>query len=157
MTVVGEMGRKKNMKTILFILLTLFIALDVSAQDSLGDICKDKTKEDYQKSTDHYKLLVAQNPKDQDYRRRLGMCYGKLHDFKSAIAEFDTLIALNPLYSAALSNRGIFKLFNKDEQGACEDFRKSVEIGQDWDVLDGGKKLSEYVKEHCPGTTKREP
>ena len=60
----------------------------------------------------------------------------------TSISYFDKLIALNPKYPAAYSNRGLCKLLSNNKSEACQDFLLSIKRGEDPKVIDG-KKLSE--------------
>ena len=131
------------------LLITVFTSFGQSNSTSkCRQLCNDKTKKDIQKSISFYKKRLFQIVADQDSYYNLGMCFIKLHQMTQAIRYLDTLIALNPKYYGALSNRGLCKLSLGDTNGACGDFSKSIEFGQDLETIDN-MKLSEYVKQKC--------
>lgn len=111
-------------------------------------LCNDKTEKDIQKSISFYKNRLFQIIDDQDSYYNLGMCFIKLHQMVQAMTYLDTLISINPKYYGALSNRGLCKLSLGDTNGACNDFSKSVELGQNLRTIDN-MKLSDYLKQKC--------
>jgi tetratricopeptide (TPR) repeat protein len=143
------------MKRIIMVLLFITFLLGAHGQKKVNTkcrrLCDDKTKIDIQKSIAFYENRLLEIPADQESYYSLGLCFLKLKEVKKAIQYLDTLINLNPNYTAALSNRGLCKSFLGDQQGACADFKKSVEIGQDLKVIDN-MKLSEYIKIKCDKT-----
>lgn len=118
------------------------------AQHKSRNTCADKTIVDKEKSISFYKKKLAANSKDQNALYRLGMSYYKLIKLDSAIYFFDRLIEINSKYHGAYSTRGICKLFRKDKEGACEDFRMSIQNGEDGEIMDG-KKISGWVQTEC--------
>ena len=140
------------MKQILIILL-LTIGHLISFSQSTSNskcrrLCFDKTKNDIQKSISFYKQRLLKRPADEDSYYNLGMCYSKLKEMTVAITYLDTLIDLNPNHYGAFSNRGLCKIAIGDLKGACDDFQKSVIIGQDLKVIDN-MKLSNYLSTKC--------
>ena len=140
------------MKNIIIVALLTVIMFNSFGQTKASSkcrrLCKDKTQSDIQKSITFYKNRILQIPADQDSYYSLGMCFTKLQKLNVAINYYDSLITINSNYYAALSNRGLCKSFLGDQEGACNDFAKSVEIGQDFKVIDNIK-LSEYIKIKC--------
>ena len=137
------------MKRILFTLLILSFSKLSFGQDTLPNICTDNSIEGINKAIDFYKKRLEKDCNDQRAYYVLGMCHYRLIDLKTAIQYFDQLIALNPKYEAAYSNRGLCKMFLKDRVGACADFAQSIKNGENPKSIDG-KKLSTYVKKECP-------
>gem|GEM_PF-6778105 len=136
------------MKHFLAILLTILSSAAAFAQSRTVCFKETSDPKEIRKQMSYYHRQIAKNPKDTVAYYSLGMCHYRLGEFKAAIADFDTLIAMDRIYSGGYSNRGICKLFSKDKTGACEDFRQSVAVGQDPKVMDG-MTLSEYVKTNC--------
>ena len=138
------------MKKVLFIFfLTTSCIISVSqSKVKCRSLCSDKTRNDIEKSIGFYKLRLAKYPVYEDSYYNLGLCYTKLREMNTAISYLDTLINLNPNYYGAFSNRGLCKIAIGDKKGACNDFQKSVNIGQDLKVIDN-MKLSDYISAKC--------
>ena len=133
----------------LFFILTLFLLSEISeAQADLKVTCFDSTKSQVEESISFYLNRLALDSTDQLAYYKIGMAYYKLRNYEKAIENFDKLIVLNPDYPAALSNRGLCKLFSNDKTGACNDFIYSVKLGQDPPLIDG-LKLSEWLDTEC--------
>ncbi|MBC7913303.1 MAG: tetratricopeptide repeat protein [Pyrinomonadaceae bacterium] len=133
-------------------LLLFFIAIlpltRVSAQVKTPNTCTDKTKAEVMTSIVFYKQKLLKGSKVQLSTYKLGMCYYKLNMLDTSIYYFDKLIALNPKYPAAYSNRGLCKLLSKNKTGACQDFSLSIKNGEDHKIVNN-KKLSEWLKTEC--------
>ncbi|MFN3916277.1 MAG: tetratricopeptide repeat protein [Flavobacteriales bacterium] len=79
-------------------------------------------------------LFAKVNEIEPNYRRvyyNQALCKGMLFDYKSAIIDMDKQIALDGTDSDYFKNRGGFKLLLNDTIGACEDYKRSVELGGD--------------------------
>lgn len=101
-----------------------------------------------QQSIQATKVYLKNNPNDLMAYYNIGMSYYKLMHLDTAVFYFDTLISLKPSFSGAYSNRGLCKLFLKDQKGACSDFGKSVFLGQNPRMLSDST-LTEYISVHC--------
>ena len=55
----------------------------------------------------------------------------KLEDFRGALSDYTNEIEIDPKASAPYFNRGIVKLTLKDKDGACLDWSKAGELGQE--------------------------
>lgn len=58
-----------------------------------------------------------------------GQVLAFLEKFKESVADYDMAIALMPDYAPAYNNRGNVKFLMKDTTAACEDWKKSIEMG----------------------------
>ena len=56
-------------------------------------------------------------------------------------SDFSKAIEINPKHAGAYCNRGIAKNDSDDLKGACEDWKKAAELGDE--------KAAEFLKEHC--------
>ena len=64
-----------------------------------------------------------------------------LGDYQGAIADFTKAIELDPQYTSAYLNRGIARELVNDLTGACSDWRKAVNLGNE--------RPAEWVKKQC--------
>jgi tetratricopeptide (TPR) repeat protein len=58
-----------------------------------------------------------------------GQVLAYMQKFKEALADYDMAVALMPEYAPAYNNRGNVKFLMKDTTAACEDWKKSIEMG----------------------------
>lgn len=119
------------------------------AQKKIKGSCSLNTRKSLDKGVDYYLKRVSHDSTRLADIYHLSMCYYKLRDFRSAIHWLDKIIAVDPAYPSAFSNRGICKLFLKDESGACADLRQSVLLGEDDSSTFGNEKTSVWLSKHC--------
>ena len=72
-----------------------------------------------------------------------GVTYGGLNKPLLAITDFNRVIQIDPNYADAYRNRGLTKHLIGDKKGACDDWRKSKDLG----ILDAAEWLSKYCIE----------
>jgi len=85
------------------------------------------------------KSLVL-NPQSVDAYFSKGNCYYQLKNYKEAIKNYSQALQIDPRHHNALCNRGIAKTMIGDVDGACADFKISMELGN----VDAGKNYA-----HC--------
>jgi tetratricopeptide (TPR) repeat protein len=79
--------------------------------------------------------LAADNHEAYYYR---GNASFNLKQAKEALLDYNQAIKLNPDYKEAYANRAYCKQYLKDNDGACNDFKKAVALG----MPDLGDKLN---------------
>ena len=62
-------------------------------------------------------------------------------NYQGAIDDYTKAIEINPQYVDAYANRGIYREAVNDLKGACVDWRKAAELGDE--------RSAEWVKEQC--------
>lgn len=72
-----------------------------------------------------------------------GVTYGGLNKPLLAITDFNQVIQIDPNYADAYRNRGLTKHLIGEKKGACEDWRKSKDLG----IIDAAEWLSKYCIE----------
>ncbi len=115
----------------------------------VASTCNASTPDDYRQLIVKYKQVIDKHPNDENALNQLGMSYFSLLDHKNAIIYFSRLIALNPHYPGAYSNRSICRLMLKDKEGMCADLKGAIAIGDGKEKIMDGKSISEYVAEQC--------
>ena len=65
-----------------------------------------------------------------------------LKDFAGAKIDFDAAIYMNPDYADAYNNRGRVRHYLGDNQGACSDWKKALELG----IEDSQEMIDKYCK-----------
>ncbi|MGB0522044.1 MAG: tetratricopeptide repeat protein [Flammeovirgaceae bacterium] len=68
-------------------------------------------------------------------------CYLKLKQYENAIADFSKTIEMRPNHFGAYANRGMARYNTNDQDGACQDWRKAVELGYE--------AAQSYVTSYC--------
>ena len=72
-----------------------------------------------------------------------GYMYGQQEMFQESLTQMDAVLKLDPTHEKAMFYRGIAKVNLDDEAGACEDWKKAVELG--FEDIHG------IIDEHCKG------
>ena len=72
-----------------------------------------------------------------------GVTYGGLNKPLLAITDFNRVIQIDPNYADAYRNRGLTKHLIGDKKGACDDWKKSKDLG----IIDAAEWLSKYCIE----------
>ena len=65
-----------------------------------------------------------------------------LGDYEGAISDYTDALKINPKSTTAYSNRGNSKYRKGDKSGACDDWKKALELGD----KDAQSKLDQYCK-----------
>ena len=66
---------------------------------------------------------------------------GELGDYQGAIADYNKALEIDPQGAFTYANRGLAKKFGNDLLGACDDWRKAGDLGDE--------RSAEWVKEQC--------
>ncbi len=105
---------------------------------------------DYLGAVEAFNKAVDENPKSQDFMlfAYRGNALSKIGRYQDAIANFDRAIALKPVKVVDYSNwvknyfnRGVAKYYLEDYTGACEDWKKSYDLGYG--------SASDYLNKFC--------
>ena len=64
-----------------------------------------------------------------------------MDDYQGAIADYNKALEINPQNASNYVNRGIARELVNDRQGACDDWRKAANLGDE--------RSAEWVKEQC--------
>jgi len=70
-----------------------------------------------------------------------GNVYLKMKKYKTALGDLNRTIALEPYFHGAFNNRGYIKFNLQDKRGACDDWRKALELGN--------KTVGKYIAKYC--------
>jgi tetratricopeptide (TPR) repeat protein len=92
-------------------------------------------REDFKSAVDWYSKCIDVCPNDTAvwglqgfaYAQR-GLAYAQMLDYPNAIKDFTQSIELDPTNAEVRYNRGNTKLYAFDNEGAIEDFNKTIEI-----------------------------
>lgn len=96
----------------------------------------------YMGAIQDYDKAIEINPNDaHNYCNRGVVKSDHLNDYKSAIQDFNKAIDIEPKYASAYINRGIAKYNLSDVTGACLDWSKAGDLGDD--------DAYEIIKEYC--------
>ncbi|MEK6781111.1 MAG: hypothetical protein AABY93_05370 [Bacteroidota bacterium] len=87
-------------------------------------------------------LVISKNIKDSSKisscYRFIGLSLANRNDYKAAILKLDTALIFDPTNSYNYLSRGQIYLLNSENMKACEDFSKSLELGN----IPAGKEIS---------------
>jgi tetratricopeptide (TPR) repeat protein len=86
---------------------------------------------DYKGAVEKFTLAIKLTPLDADAYVFRGQAKYLLMEFKDALKDFDMAIDLQPSYAEAFDLRGIVKRELGDNDGACQDWQRSYELGFD--------------------------
>ena len=64
-----------------------------------------------------------------------------LKDYQGAIADYTKAIEINSQYASAYVNRGVVRERASDLEGACDDWRKAGDLGDE--------RSAEWAKKYC--------
>lgn len=70
-----------------------------------------------------------------------GNVYLKMKKYQAALSDLNRTIALEPYFHGAFNNRGYIKFNLQDKRGACDDWRKALELGN--------KTVGKYIAKYC--------
>lgn len=70
-----------------------------------------------------------------------GNVFLKMKDNVNAMKDFNRTIELEPYFHGAFNNRGFIKFNKQDKRGACDDWKKALELGN--------KKVVKYIAKYC--------
>jgi len=70
-----------------------------------------------------------------------GNVFLKMKDNANAMKDFNRTIELEPYFHGAFNNRGFIKFNKQDKRGACDDWKKALELGN--------KKVGRYIAKYC--------
>lgn len=102
------------------------LAVPASAQAQLPEACIQNPDPDAQvKACTDY---LEKSPRSADAYNNRGFAFGRVQNFKQAIADFDTAIKLNPKLVHAYNNRGIALRLAGRNDDAIKDFSKAIEV-----------------------------
>ena len=87
--------------------------------------------QDYKGALEDYDKAIKQDPTNENLYNSSGIIRGKTGDFNNAIIYFTRAINLNSNLNSSYSNRGFCYLELKKVAEACNDFKKSSELGND--------------------------
>ena len=79
------------------------------------------------------KLVPALNAK--------GLALSEIGELEKAIKEFNLIVEIEPSFYKVFYNRGLIKKKLGDLKGACEDWKKAAELGDE--------EAAKLVEEHC--------
>ena len=83
----------------------------------------------------------SNNPQLYLYHLGRGNSYLQMKQYHKAILDYDKTLQLVPAFVDALTNRGVAKYYNKDKVGACNDWKKALE--------NGNNAVDSYIKQYC--------
>lgn len=86
---------------------------------------------DYLGAVDLYTRAIEVDGKDKVAYFNRATSYATMGMFQKALTDLDRVIALDPNYVRALTHRGEILAKIGDKQGACEDFHKAKETGDE--------------------------
>lgn len=74
-------------------------------------------------------MVIRKEPNNMLAYYNRGQVLAFMQKYKEAIADFDKAIVLSPDYAPAYNNRGNTKFLAGDKEGACSDWKTSMEMG----------------------------
>ena len=86
-------------------------------------------------------LITANANPLADIFNGIGLELYKQGDYQGAIADYNKALEINPQNALNYLNRGIARELVNDLQGACDDWRKAGDLGDE--------RSAEWVKEQC--------
>ena len=86
----------------------------------------------YDKAIENYTMAITLSPENEEPYAYRARAYYEIDSLKTSKSDFDKAIELNQNFGYAYSNRAILKYTKlNDKVGACEDFRKAAELGDE--------------------------
>jgi len=82
----------------------------------------------YQEAFELFSEAIKAEPTNPIYYSQRGVCYYHLKDLKSALADMNKSVELDPEYSYRYASRAYIKDASGDVQGAILDYQKAVEL-----------------------------
>jgi tetratricopeptide (TPR) repeat protein len=83
----------------------------------------------FKEAYDCFTKVVQIEPKNMYAYYNRGIALSNLEKYKEAIADFNVVLRIDSTYSPALNNRGNVKFLIGDLDGACNDWAKSIRLG----------------------------
>lgn len=74
-------------------------------------------------------MVIRKEPKNMLAYYNRGQVLAFMQKYKEAITDFDKAINLSPDYAPAYNNRGNVRFLAGDKEGACSDWKTSMEMG----------------------------
>jgi Flp pilus assembly protein TadD len=103
----------------------------------------------WDKAITSYKKYLDKNPKDENARVDLGICYKENGDLTSAKREMELVLKSNPKHLNAKFNLGIVALASGDLEASNEWFKKVVAQDAQSEV---GQRAKQLLTQHNPQT-----
>jgi len=73
--------------------------------------------------------VIKKEPKNMLAYYNRGQVLAFMERYKEALTDFNEAIRLQPDYAPAYNNRGNVKFLAGDKEGACDDWQRSMEMG----------------------------
>lgn len=83
----------------------------------------------YPEAFESFTRVIQLEPKNMYAYYNRGIVLSYLNKYKESVADFDVALAIDSVYAPALNNRGNAKYLLGDLEGACNDWRKSMKLG----------------------------
>lgn len=74
-------------------------------------------------------MVIRDDPKNMLAYYNRGQVLAFMKKYKEALSDFDEAIRIRPDYAPAFNNRGNVKFLAGDKEGACDDWKRSMEMG----------------------------
>ena len=74
-------------------------------------------------------MVIRDDPKNMLAYYNRGQVLAFMDKYKEALSDFDEAIRIRPDYAPAFNNRGNVKFLMGDKDGACDDWKRSMEMG----------------------------
>ena len=87
------------------------------------------SKQDWEASMADYNKAIEIEPSYYAVYNYRGLSYTRERKINEALADFNTCLELMPDHAEALYNRGVIRLQMNQKKSACEDLRKSANLG----------------------------
>jgi tetratricopeptide (TPR) repeat protein len=94
-----------------------------------------------------YTKAIEVSPKDANsyFQRAIAKGY-YLKDLRGAIADYDIVIALNPVADGAYKNRAVLKYDTNDKNGSLQDFRSAAKIRKEQGHIEAFKEALKDIQ-----------
>lgn len=83
----------------------------------------------YRRAVEDFTACIRLKPTYYLLYNNRGIAYYKLKEFELSLADFNKTISLNGEYGNAYLHRGNIREMLDDDAGACEDWRRALELG----------------------------
>ncbi len=106
--------------------------IEVSPESEYGLFCKGwflTQKEDYKSALEYFNKAISINEKFWQALHSRASLYGLMNEPANAIADFTSVIAINPDYADAYFVRGATYYYTGEKQKGCEDLSKAASLG----------------------------
>lgn len=98
-------------------------------------------------SIEQLQKMLKSEPHDAFLRYALAMEYAKHNQLAEALTEFRTLLAAHPDYVAAYFMMGRAQAQSGDVPGACETYRKGIDVAKQKGDLHAAGEISDALEQ----------